>query len=153
MGGKAPVAELIPPDSDITAMQSTDSTVVVSDETRTAEADKIVVDADDKLANVNEAKPGTWGACFEYLMTKSELKDMINPFTNEAPAFVAACIPSDGNLPGNIVIEKLIPTPGSAVPVINSQLINSDPIDQKLQLRISVCDKGSYAIKIVELEF
>ncbi len=154
MGGKAPVAELIPPDSDITAMQSTDSTVVVSEETRTAEADKIVVDADDKLANVNEAKPGTWGACFEYLMTKSELKDMINPFTNEAPAFVAACIPSDGNLPGNIVIEKLIPTPpGSAVPVINSQLINSDPIDQKLQLRISVCDKGSYAIKIAELEF
>jgi hypothetical protein len=55
---------------------------------------------------------------------------------------------------GAVVLEKLIPTPpGSAVPVINSQLIDSDPIDQKLQLRLSVCDKGSYPVKIGEFEF
>jgi len=153
MGGKPPVAELTEPVTDITSMQSTESTVTVSEETPVVNKDIVDV-TDDSLATANEEKPGTWGACFEYLMKKSELKDMLNPFTNEAPQFVAACIPSDPNLPGAILIEKLTPTPpGSAVPVINSQLVNSDPIDQKLQLRISVCDKGSYAIKIAEFEF
>ena len=154
MGGKPPVAELIEPATDITSMQSAESTVTVSEETVPVVNKEIVDVTDDSLATVNEVKPGTWGACFEYLMNKSELKDMLNPFTNEAPLFVAACIPSDPNLPGAILIEKLTPTPpGSAVPVINSQLVNTDPIDQKLQLRISVCDKGSYAIKIAEFEF
>jgi hypothetical protein len=55
---------------------------------------------------------------------------------------------------GSIVLEKMVATPpGSAVPVINSQLIDTDPIDQKMQLRVSICDKGSYAIKIAEFEF
>ena len=55
---------------------------------------------------------------------------------------------------GAIVLEKMIATPpGSAVPVINSQLVDSDAIDQKLQLRVTICDKGSYPIKIAELEF
>lgn len=154
MGGKPPVAELIEPTAEITSMQNSEPTVTVVDETTPVTTKDIVDVSDDQQATANDLKPGTWGACFEYLMTKSELKDMINPFFNEAPQFVAACIPSDPSLPGSILIEKLTPTPpGSAVPVINSQLVNSDPIDQKLQLRISVCDKGSYAIKIAEFEF
>jgi hypothetical protein len=55
---------------------------------------------------------------------------------------------------GQIVLEKLTPTPpGSAVPIINSQLVDTDPIDQKIQVRLSVCDKGAYAIKISEFEY
>lgn len=101
-----------------------------------------------------EPVPGTWGACFNYLMTQTSFKDMINPFTEETPQFVAACVPTDTSLPGMFVIEKLVPTPpGSAVPIINSQLVETDPIDQKMQVRVSVCDKGSYAIKIAEFEF
>jgi hypothetical protein len=154
MGGKPPVAELIEPSTELTSMQNAESTVAVTEETAPVTTKDIVEVSDDQQAAVNELKPGTWGACFDYVMTKSELKDMLNPFTGEAPLFVAACIPSDPNLPGAILIEKLTPTPpGSAVPVINSQLVNSDPIDQKLQLRISVCDKGSYSIKIAEFEF
>ena len=87
-------------------------------------------------------------------MTQTEFKDMVNPFFEEAPQFVAACVPSDASLTGMMVVEKLTPTPpGSAVPMVNSQLVETDPIDQKLQLRVSVCDKGSYAIKIAEFEF
>ena len=98
--------------------------------------------------------PGTWGACVSHLMSQTELKDMVNPFFGEAPQFVAACVPTDASLTGMVVLEKSIPTPpGSAVPVITSQLVDTDPIDQKLQLRVSVCDKGSYAIKIAEFEF
>ena len=112
--------------------------------------------AADTVATEAPAEPvaGTWGACFKYMMTQTAFKDMINPFTEEAPQFVPACVPSDNSLPGMFVIEKLVPTPpGSAVPMINSQLIDTDPIDQKVQVRVSVCDKGSYAIKIAEFEF
>ena len=88
------------------------------------------------------------------MMTQTSFKDMLNPFTEEAPQFVAACVPTDTSLPGMFVVEKLVPTPpGSAVPIINSQLVDADPIDQKIQVRVSVCDKGSYAIKIAEFEF
>ena len=112
--------------------------------------------AADTVATEAPAEPvaGTWGACFKYMMTQTAFKDMINPFTEEAPQFVPACVPSDNSLPGMFVIEKLVPTPpGSAVPMINSQLIDTDPIDQKVQVRVSVCDKGSYAIKIADFEF
>lgn len=97
---------------------------------------------------------GTWGACFHYMMKETSFKDMINPFFDEPPQFIPACNPDDESLMGAIVLEKMVTTPpGSAVPVINSQLVNTDPIDQKMQLRVSVCDKGSYPIKIAEFEF
>jgi len=154
MGGKPPVAEITMPEADITSMQTSETTVIVSEELAPVSATNTVEITDSTVASENEMKPGTWGACFDYVMTKSDIKEMINPFTKEAPQFVAACIPSDSSLPGSILIEKLVPTPpGSAVPVINSQLVNTDHIDQKMQLRISVCDKGSYAIKIAEFEF
>jgi hypothetical protein len=116
----------------------------------------VEVDADgDGEPDVNtEPVPGTWGACFQHIMTSTDLKNLVNPFFNEPPKFIAACNPDDDSLMGSIVLEKMVATPpGSAVPVINSQLVETDPIDQKMQLRISVCDKGSYAIKIAEFEF
>lgn len=160
MGGKPPVAKLDANPNNITALQEIPVAMVVSEaDTPTTGIEMLKVadttaEESSSADETPEIKPGTWGACFEYLMTKSELKDMLNPFTDEPPQFVPACNPSDSHLPGSIVIEKLTPTPpGSAVPVINSQLVNTDPIDQKMQLRISVCDKGSYAIKIAEFEF
>jgi hypothetical protein len=114
------------------------------------------VDADgDGEPDVNpEPVPGTWGACFQHMMTNTDLKQLVNPFFDETPKFIAACNPDDESLMGSVVLEKMVATPpGSAVPVINSQLVESDPIDQKMQLRVSICDKGSYAIKIAEFEF
>jgi hypothetical protein len=116
----------------------------------------VEVDADgDGEPDINtEPVAGTWGACFQYLKTQPLFKDMVNPFFNEPPNFIAACNPDDESLMGAIVLEKMVTTPpGSAVPVINSQLVDADPIDQKMQLRVSICDKGSYAIKIAEFEF
>lgn len=117
-----------------------------------AEGDK--TDKAEEAPAPKQAQLGTWGACFAYLMAEGEFKNMINPFTQEPPQFIAACNPADHSLAGQIVLEKLTPTPpGSAVPVINSQLVDTDPIDQKVQLRLSVCDKGAYAIKISEFEY
>ena len=114
----------------------------------------VEVDADGESEVNTEPVPGTWGACFQYLISQTDLKNLVNPFFDEPPKFIAACNPDDESLMGSVVLEKMVATaPGSAVPVINSQLLDSDPIDQKMQLRVSICDKGSYAIKIAEFEF
>ncbi len=97
---------------------------------------------------------GTWGACLAHLMSATEFKDMVNPFTGKAPNFIPACNPADHSLVGSIVVEKTTANPpGSAVPTVTSQLVDADSIAEKLALKISVCDKGSYAVKVAEFEF
>ena len=97
---------------------------------------------------------GTWGACLAHLMSATEMKDMVNPFTGKAPNFIPACNPADHSLVGSIVVEKTTANPpGSAVPTVTSQLVDADSIAEKLALKISVCDKGSYAVKVAEFEF
>jgi hypothetical protein len=98
--------------------------------------------------------PGTWGACLAHLMSATEFKEMVNPFTGKAPNFIPACNPADHSLVGSIVIEKSTANPpGSAVPSVTSQLVDADSIAEKLALKVSVCDKGSYAVKVAEIEF
>ena len=97
---------------------------------------------------------GTWGACLAHLTSATEFKDMVNPFTGKAPNFIPACNPADRSHVGSIVIEKTTANPpGSAVPTVMSQLVDADLIAEKLALKISVCDKGSYAVKVAEFEF
>jgi hypothetical protein len=97
---------------------------------------------------------GTWGACLAHLTSASEFKDMVNPFTGKAPNFIPACDPADRSLVGSIVIEKSTANPpGSAVATVTSQLVDADLIAEKMALKISVCDKGSYAVKVAEIEF
>lgn len=105
-------------------------------------------------AQPGEPVPGTWGPCFSYLMAKTENKELINPFFNEAPKLIPQCIPSDRSTMGAFMIENLVATPpGSANPLVISPISDTTPIDTKLQLRMSVCDKGGYAIKISEFDF
>jgi len=105
-------------------------------------------------ADAKAGTPGTWGACLAYILETTDLKDQINPFFNVAPHFVPACDPKDRTLMGAILLEDLMPTPpGSATPFVASQLVESDPIDYKMQLRLSVCDKGGAAVKVAEFEF
>ena len=101
------------------------------------------------------ATPRTWGPCLKALTTQGgPLADMVNPFSHKPIALVAKCDMTDRQLAGSLVLEKIQPTPpGSAIPTINSPLAESDPIDQKVQIRITVCDKGAYPIRIAELEF
>ena len=97
---------------------------------------------------------GTWGACLDFIMKNTELKDQVNTFFNKPPHFVEKCDPSNRSVTGAIVLEDLMPTPpGSAIPFVGTQLVGTDPIDYKMQLRVSVCDKGGDAIKVAEFEF
>ena len=105
-------------------------------------------------ADAKADTPGTWGACLAHIMANTELKDQINTFFNKPPHFVAACDPKDRTLMGALLLEDLMPTPpGSATPFVASQLLETDSIDYKMQLRLSVCDKGGYAIKVADFEF
>jgi hypothetical protein len=105
-------------------------------------------------ADAKADTPGTWGACLAHILANTALKDQVNPFFNKPPHFVAACDPKDRTLMGAVLLEDLMPTPpGSATPFVASQLLETDPIDYKMQLRLSVCDKGGAAIKVAEFEF
>ncbi|MSQ65503.1 MAG: hypothetical protein EXR37_03995 [Limnohabitans sp.] len=104
-------------------------------------------------AGSGDPKTSTWGACLEYLQA-NEFKNMTNPFNGKAPAFIDQCNPSDKSLAGEIILLKMVSTPpGSAVSSISSKLMPEDSIDQKLQLSIGICDKGSYLVKVADTEF
>lgn len=104
-------------------------------------------------AGGGDPKTSQWGACLEHMLA-NDFKDMRNPFKGVAPQFIDQCNPADKSLTGEIVLLKMTPTPpGSAVGSINSKLVAEDSIDQKLQLSIGICDKGSYLIKIADFEF
>ena len=97
---------------------------------------------------------GLWGNCFAELIATNELKSQINPFDGKPPQFIEKCIPTNMDMRGSIVLENLKPTPpGSATPFVIAQLVDTDPIDSKLQLRLSICDKGSDQVRIAEFEF
>ncbi len=99
--------------------------------------------------------PNTWGDCLEAILRESNMKALDNPFREGiALDFAPACNPDDRSLAGNIVIEKITPTPpGSAIATIISPITPDVVIDQKIQVRLSVCDKGAYAVKVAEFEF
>ena len=105
----------------------------------------------------NEVKGSkkTWGGCIDALKSaKAPAAEQINPFSLKPVAFVAKCDPADRSLIGAIVLEKLTPTPpGSSVASTASELLVSDGIASKLQLRVTICDRGSYPIRIAEIEF
>jgi hypothetical protein len=103
----------------------------------------------------SETERKRWGDCFKELTEKVEpLNNLTNSFTNVPVHFVAKCDPKDRSTIGAIFLEKLVATPlGSAVPVVASQMVDIDPIDTKLSLRLTVCDKGGYPIKVDEFEF
>ena len=99
--------------------------------------------------------PNTWGGCLDAILVQTTMKTLDNPFREGiALDFAPACNPDDRSLAGNIVIEKITPTPpGSAIATIISPITPDVVIDQKIQVRVSVCDKGAYAVKVAEFEF
>lgn len=99
--------------------------------------------------------PRTWGPCFKALSTQGGLlSDKFNPFSQKPLAIVAKCDMADRALAGAMALEKSLPTPpGSAIPFINSPLIDSDSIEQKMLIRVTMCDKGAYPVRIAEIEF
>ncbi len=50
-------------------------------------------------------------------------------------------------------MEKRVATPvGTAVPAMASPQVAADAIDTKLQLKLSICDKGVYPVKCSDCE-
>ena len=96
-----------------------------------------------------------WGACKAALgAAGGPLHDARNTFTGEPIGFVERCTPSDLTTAGQLQLDKVSPTPpGSAVPVVVSPLQDDEGIGQKLTVRITICDKGGYAIRVGETEF
>jgi len=99
--------------------------------------------------------PNTWGGCLEAILKESNMKALDNPFRDGlALHFAPACNTEDRSLAGNIVIEKITPTPpGSAIATIISPITPDVVIDQKIQVRLSVCDEGANTVKVAEFEF
>ena len=101
-----------------------------------------------------QAQAGTWGECAAYIQTQTSLKSLVNTFFDKPPELIEKCNKDDRSTTGAVVIENLVGTPaGSAIPVIVKPLTDEELISSKLQLRITVCDKGGYPIKISEFEF
>jgi hypothetical protein len=156
-GGTAPVAvvaEVHPTDIPEAVAQVTASPSTETDNASAVSATATTEVSQETSKVETEPMAGTWGACLKYMLAETEFKNLINSFFGEPPQFVPACIPGDLSLTGAIFLEKMTPTPpGSAIPTVNSPFTETDPIDQKLQLRLSICDKGAYPLKIAEFEF
>ena len=107
------------------------------------------------LATAGQMPSRQWGACREALQQQAApLGQTRNAFTGKTVRFVARCDPDDRSSVGEFVIEKLVPTPpGSALPVVVSPLADQDSIDSRQNVRVSVCDKGGYTIRVAETEF
>ena len=104
-----------------------------------------------------QSPPATqiWGNCFESITTpEGPLGKLTNPFSGGRLQRVVKCDSQDRALAGALVFEKYTPTPpGSAIPTLLTALADSDNIGEKIQIRLSVCDKGANVIRIGELEF
>ena len=100
------------------------------------------------------AAKSTWGACLDELLTKTELKNMRNPFLGQTPKFVTECSSSDRSVVGAIDLDKITATPvGSAVATVKSDLVRTDAISEKIKIVVTVCDKSGDSIKIEEIDF
>ena len=96
-----------------------------------------------------------WADCFESIATsEGPLGKLTNPFSGVPLQRVVKCDPQDRTYAGSLMFEKYTPTPpGSAIPALLSALADSDNIGEKIQIRLSVCTKGTHVIRIGELEF
>ena len=106
-------------------------------------------------ASASAVAGNTWGACFKSLtQNNGPWAAMVNPFSGAQVGLVVKCDKSDLTVAGQYVLEKLTPTPpGSPLPVVSSPLADNDLLDSKIQLRLTLCDKGGDPIRIGEVEF
>jgi hypothetical protein len=134
---------------------------VASDKTSTASsapnsADTPSESTKSESANTQAASAAkTWGGCLKALTSDNgPFVKLYNPFTEGPLTFANKCDPNDINLAGALVFNKISPTPpGSPTPTFLEDLQESDSIEQKLQISVTICDKGSYPIHVADLEF
>lgn len=106
-------------------------------------------------ARTDVDKPPTWADCSKALFGPGgPMGDFRNAFSGQPIAFLTRCDRSGLASQGQLVLEKITATaPGSAVSSVTLALAADDPIDKVLTVKITVCDKGGYPIKVAEVEF
>ncbi len=97
----------------------------------------------------------TWAECATALFVNGgPLAGARNAFSGESLGFVGRCVPGDPKSPGQFVVEKISATPpGSAVSQIIGPMGADEALDKTQTVKLTVCDKGGYPIKIGEAEF
>lgn len=103
----------------------------------------------------DEAPVLTWAGCVKELVSVAgPLGGALNPFSGSPMALVARCEAGYPGTSGQILLEKISATPaGSAVPFVVLPLSGEERLNSDLNLRVTVCDKGGYPIRIGETEF
>jgi len=104
---------------------------------------------------IGDIKSGSWGECFKALTAKGgPLSNLTNAFSLEPLTLVAKFDPGDFTTAGGFLLEKNVNTPlGSAIPTVTSTLADNDTIVDKINVRVTICDKGAYPTKIAEFDF
>jgi hypothetical protein len=107
------------------------------------------------FSRADSTQPPTWAGCAEVLFSQGgPVGDLRNPFSGQPLSPIARCDPVDPKSPGQLVLEKISATPlGSAVSSVTVALMAEEPIDKPLTIKVTVCDKGGYPIKVAEVEF
>lgn len=111
--------------------------------------------AEASTPTVAGAAGGSWGSCYKALTGPGGAwADSMNAFSGQQVRLVPKCDKSDLSVAGEFFFEKLMPTPpGSPMPVVPSSLMETDTLDAKVLLRLTLCDKGGDPIRIGEVEF
>ncbi len=106
-------------------------------------------------ASADPGKPPTWADCVKVLFGPGgPMGGLQNAFSGQPIAFLSRCEPSNPRSPGQLVLERVSATPpGSAVSSVTLGLAPEDPLDKVLTIKVTVCDKGGYPIKVAEVEF
>lgn len=97
----------------------------------------------------------TWSQCSAALLGEGGPLALVrNSFSGQPVGLIARCDPSSSASPGQFVIERVSATaPGSAVPLVVAPFAPEETMDKTLTIKLTVCDKGGYGIKIGETEF
>lgn len=101
------------------------------------------------------AEARTWGECAKALTSApGPLASFRNSFTGQPLGLITRCEAGDLSTAGQLVIDKLTPTPpGSAVALTVGPIEEQEPLGRRLTLRLTVCDKGGYSIRVGETGF
>lgn len=108
----------------------------------------------DKSAAAASAPAITWGKCRQALVAQGgPLAEAENPFNPKESVLGTKCERDKPMTRGQVVVEKgTPPPPGFPGSVAFGSIEDSEPLVKGLTLKILVCDKGSYPIKVSEVK-
>ena len=117
-------------------------------------ASAAVVLAATSAASAASVPAPTWGKCRQALLAKGgPLAEAKNPFNPKESVLGTKCERDKPLTRGQVVVEKgTSPPAGISGSVTYGAIEDSEPMVKGLMLKILVCDKGSYPIKVAEVK-